>query len=44
MSSDKNDVLNIENFHIVMIDSKNDFTYVYQSDLIAISDDFKKRL
>ena len=44
MFSDKNDVLNIENFHNVMIDSKNDFIYVYQSDLIAFSNDFKKRL
>ena len=44
MFSDKNNVLNIENFHIVMIDSKNDFTYVYQNDLIVVSNDFKKRL
>ena len=29
MSSDKNDVLNIENFHTIMINSENDFTYVY---------------
>ena len=44
MSSDKNDVLNIENFHTIMINSKNDFTYVYQNDLIVVSNDFKKRL
>ena len=44
MPSDKDDVLDIENFHIAMIDPKDDFTYVYQNDLIALSNDFKKRL
>ena len=44
MFNDKNDVLNIENFHNAMIDSKNDFIYVYQNNLIALSNDFKKRM
>ena len=44
MFSDKNDVLNIENFHTIMINSENNFTYVYQNDLIVVSNDFKKRL
>ena len=41
MFNDKNDVLDIENFHENMIDSKNDVTYVYNNDLIAISKKFK---
>ena len=40
MLSDKNDVLDIENFHEDMINSKNDVIYVYNSDLIAMSKNF----
>ena len=41
MLNDKNDVFDIENFHDNMINSKNDVTYVYNSDLITISKKFK---
>ena len=41
MFNDKNDVLDIENFHEDMIDSKNDVIYAYNSDLITMSKNFK---
>ena len=44
MFNDKNDVLNIENFHNDMINSKNNDIYVFNKDLIMIFDDFKRWL
>ena len=44
MLNDKNDVLDIENFHENMIDSKNDVIYAYNSDLITMSKNFKLKL
>ena len=44
MSSDKDDVLDIENFHENMIDSENDVIYVYNSDLVAMFENFKLKL
>lgn len=42
--SDKNDVLNIENFYKNMINSKNDIIYVYNNDLITMFENFKLKL
>ena len=44
MFSDKNDVFDIENFHDDIIDSNNDVTYIYNNDLITISEKFKLKL
>ena len=42
--NDKNNVLDIENFHNDMINSKNNDIYVFNKNLITIFDDFKRRL
>ena len=42
ISNNKNDVFDIENFHIDMINSKNDVIYVYNETLIIFFDEFKK--
>ena len=42
MFNDKNNVLDIENFHNNMIKSKNNDIYVFNKNLITIFDDFKR--
>ena len=44
MPTDKDDVLDIENFHNGMIDPEDDVTYAYNHGLIAISPAFKQKL
>lgn len=44
MFNDKDDILKIENFNYVIIDSKDDFIYVYNNELIVIFENFKKKI
>ena len=44
ISIDKNNVLNIENFHDSIIDSKNNYIYAYNYKFIVIFLNFKKKL